>query len=314
MRYIYQLIIGCCCFFSLNVYASLNISGSALYWQVTETLDWALTNNWNTSNQQIDYQTFDFSFKPGYRIGVGYENSWDMKWYFTKYDTKTNDSVNGHITSGYLAGKLTQSNEFVDYVFQSGQGELSIDYKMLDWNIGKKFNATELLMLRPFFGIEGGWINQTIITQFQYPISSITGLPDPAYPASTTETIHQHFKGIGPKTGIDSTLTFFHRNNYSLNLIANFASSYLWGHWEINDILNNSLNQTMEIVIDDRNFGSFAIQGLVGVGLNYKSLSVKLGYEFNDLFNQCQVFDDTTGSHNNDLILQGGTFEVLFHY
>ena len=31
------------------------------------------------------------------------------------------------------------------------------------------------------------------------------------------------------------------------------------------------------------------------------------GYEINDWLNQCQIFDDATGPHNNDLILQGLT-------
>jgi len=315
MRYLYQFIILSCCIFSLNAYASFNVFIDALYWKATETLDWALTNNWNTRNQDVDYQTFNPSFEPGYRIGIGYEGSWDTKLYYTRYQTKTDDSVNGHITSGYLAAKLTQSNPEVDYVFQSGQGELTIDYKMLDWNLGKRFNATDYLMFRPIVGVEGGWINQKIITHFQNAIPSAEAIhTSVAYPASTIETIHQHYKGIGPKAGIDSEFTFLERDNYKLNLIANFSSSYLWGHWELSDILHNSVDQTMEIVLDDRNFGAFTIQGLVGIGFDYKRLAMKLGYEFNDLFNQCQIFDDTTGSHANDLILQGVTFELSYSF
>lgn len=300
---------------TLNAYASFDVFVDALYWQATETLDWALTNNWNTSNQKIDYQTFDPSFNAGYRIGIGYEGSWDTKLYFTKYQTETNDSVSGHITSGYLAGKLTQSNPDVDYVFQSAQGKLNIDYNMLDWNLGKRYNATDFLLFRPIVGVQGGWINQKISTHFQDAIPSSERIHQSInYPVSTTEIIQQHYKGIGPKAGIESELTFFQRDDYQLNLIANFSSSYLWGHWEINDILHNSVNQTTEIMLGDRNFGSFAIQGLVGIGFDYKDLAIKLGYEFNDLFNQCQVFDDTTGSHANDLILQGATLEILYRF
>jgi hypothetical protein len=39
--------------------------------------------------------------------------------------------------------------------------------------------------------------------------------------------------------------------------------------------------------------------------LNCRNWNSAVGYEFNDWLNQCQIFDDATGPHNNDLIVQG---------
>ena len=56
--------------------------------------------------------------------------------------------------------------------------------------------------------------------------------------------------------------------------------------------------------------GAFELQGLVGLNLHYKNADVKVGYEVSDWFNQYQVFDDGTGTHTNDLVLQGLTVSL----
>lgn len=38
----------------------------------------------------------------------------------------------------------------------------------------------------------------------------------------------------------------------------------------------------------------------------------KSEYEINDWFEQFQIFDDATGAHNNDLILQGLTVQLAY--
>jgi hypothetical protein len=160
-------------------------------------------------------------------------------------------------------------------------------------------------MLRPLVGLEGGWINQTIDSNFQGPVSS-------------EENIKNDFAGIGPKLGIESKLTFSHRNDSRVSLVAGFAVPYMWGHWNVNDTEhNNAASPTPNTIIAgiaSRNFGAVAFQGSIGVNWDYKSLSMKLGYEINDWLNQCQFFDDATGGHNNDLILQGMTFNLAYHF
>ena len=53
-----------------------------------------------------------------------------------------------------------------------------------------------------------------------------------------------------------------------------------------------------------------AFQAVLGINLKFRSWSATVGYEINDWLNQCQLFDDATGPHNNDLILQGLTLNV----
>ena len=172
---------------------------------------------------------------------------------------------------------------------------------MIDWDIGKRFCVTNNLMLRPLIGLEGGWINQTINSSFQGQVNVV-------------ENIKNDFSGIGPKLGIESQYNFLNCQDYHFNLMANFAASYLWGHWNIKDVLHNSLPATFEVNVADRNLGALALQALVGVTVDYKCFAMKLGYEISDWFNQCQIYDDATGAHNNDLILQGLTLGVVYSF
>ena len=62
------------------------------------------------------------------------------------------------------------------------------------------------------------------------------------------------------------------------------------------------------------------LQGFMGFGLDFdlqgkcSHLSFKLGYEIQDWFNQYQVFDNGTGAHNNDLLLQGLTLDMRLDF
>lgn len=302
MRYLYRLIILSCLLFSSSAYA-LEFFFDVLYWRPTEAVDWVLSNNLNATNQNITYKTISFGFEPGFRVGVGYECDWDTKFYYTRYYTKATDSARGNLTSAFLGGKLAQTvpTNPTNFFYQTGQINFTIDYNIFDWDVGKRFYPNELLMLHPLVGLRGGWINQTTNSSFQ-------GLH------SVTENIKNNFSGIGPKVGIEGKVTFLRKDDYHFNLIANFTTAYLAGHWTINDILNDNAPRTIKIDVASRNFGALAMQGLLGLNLDYKRFSMNLSYEINDWFNQCQIFDDATGPHNNDLILQGVTLSLSYNF
>lgn len=308
MRYLYRLLIFSCLLFTSSAYAAPEIFLDALYWRATETVDWALTNNLTTPNQNITYKTTSFNFKPGFRVGVGYESAWDTKFYYTRYHTNATNSASGNLTSAFLGGKLAQTcfegalpAPCASYFFQSGNVNFTIDFNMIDWDFSKRFYPTNALMLRPLIGLEGGWINQSVNTSFQNPVT-------------LAENVTNNFSGVGPKVGIETKFTFLRSHDYQFNLIADFTTAYLWGHWNIKDVLNDNQPQTINIEAKNRNFGSLAVHALMGANLDYKCFSMKLGYEINDWFNQCQIFDDGTGAHNNDLILQGITLRLAYNF
>lgn len=284
-----------------TVNASYQVFIDPLYWRATETLDWVHTNNLNSSNLVIGFRAVKYNFDPGFRLGFGYEGDWDTKLYFTKFYTRATDSASGNLTTGFLGGRLSQTIPDTTF-YQSGQADFRINFNMIDWNIGKHFDVTDSLMLRPLIGLKAGVINQTLNTSFQ------------GQPLSISESVQNNFRGIGPKVGIESNLVFCRANNFQYGLVADFETSYMWGHWRITDIEQTSTSGSVIVNVADRSFGALGIQGMIGANLNYKNFSMKLGYEISDWLNQCQIFDDETGTQNNDLILQGLTLSLVYEF
>jgi hypothetical protein len=289
MRYFYQFIAVLSLAFSSSA-SAFEIFAEPLYWKITEAVDWAFTNNLSTTNQNITYETINFDFKTGYRVGMIYHDIWETQFYYTHLNADARDAVTGNVTSAFLASKLAAPSS--SFVYQSGQVDFAIDFNIFDLDLSKTFKPTDTIMLRPIIGLKGGWINQRVNTDFQGTVS-------------VAENIKNDFYGVGPKIGIESKLVTFHMNDYWYSLLAEFSSGYLVGHWDIKDALQAVPPKTINIDIADKKFGAVVVQAMIGAKLDYKNFAMKLSYEISDWFNQCQIFDDATGPHNNDLILQG---------
>lgn len=300
MRNLSRAIILSSLLLSSSSYAySFELFAEPLYWRATEVIDWAFTNNQSTTNQSITYKTIDFDYKPGFRVGVGLKGDLDTELYFTKYFTDAKDQVYGNTTSAFLATKIAQPS--AGFAYQAEQVDFDIDYNMIDWDLGKRFYVTQSLMLRPIVGISGGWIDQKIKTNLQGAISA-------------SENLKNNFYGVGPKAGIEAQIKLFNHNDAQLNLVADFATDYLWGHWTITDHLYDSVGRTIEISTNKREMGAVGLQALLGLNFDYKQFSMKFGYEINDWLNQNQIFDDATGGHETDLILQGITLKLAYYF
>lgn len=302
-------LISPCCLVSPTAHA-VNFFLDALYWQATETVDWALINDLGIPNQNITYKTTVFNYAPGFRIGGFFDvGIWDSKFFYTHYHTKTTDSTSGNLVSTFLGGKIAQGNNF----YRSGNVNLSIDFNMFDWDFGQSIPVNDTIMLRPAMGLRGGWINQSITTNFQGPISVI-------------EKVKNNFRGIGPKASIEGRWTFYCSNDnpcasansgntgYELSFFSEFTTSFLWGKWTIHDRAAISNGTILETKVGGRNFGAFTLQEIIGIGLDNNCFSMKIGYEINHWFNQYQVLDDGTGAHNNDLVFQGITLRLSYNF
>jgi hypothetical protein len=294
MRYIHQSIIAIGLLCSSLAYA-VEFYADALYWQASETVDWSLTNNLSLPNQVIAYNTIDFDFAPGFRVGAGInKNDWYGRVLYTHYHVKENESVQGNVVSAFIPGKFAQG------LYKSGQVDFKIDYNMVDIDLYKQIQVGESFLLRPIIGLKGGTINQQVNTQFQGGITVL-------------ERVSNDFTGFGPKAGIESRWVFYKANDIAYSLAADVSTALMWGKWSIKDNLtqsNSSLPSSLRV--GKRNMGAFEVQGLVGVNVHYKNADLKIGYEAQDWFNQYQVFDDGTGTHANDLVLQGLTVALTW--
>ncbi len=293
MRYINKIIIMLGLLFS-SLGHSMEFYGELLYWQPSETVDWSLTNNLNLPEQKISYNTIAFPFAPGFRVGVGQQSDeWNSRLFYTYYHAKEQDRADGNVISAFIPGKFAES------IYQSGSVNFSIDFHMLDVDFYKQIIVGDELILRPFFGIKGGVINQQINTRFQGSITVV-------------EKVSNDFSGLGPKVGIDGQWVFYKKDRIQLSLAGEASSAFMWGNWSINDHMTQSNSSLISSVqLGKRQMGALQLHGLIGINLNYKKANINIGYEVSDWFNQYQVFDDGTGTHTNDLVLQGLTLTLM---
>lgn len=291
-------LIGLFCLFTpcLNAH---EVSFDALYWRMTESFDWVLLNDRNVPNQSIAYQTANFHYDPGFRIAFTSQGPWDTQLSYTRYHTKTRDSASGEVTPTLLASKIAQPS--IGYFYLSGQMEFTVNYNVLDLDIAKQFAITHNLWLGPIIGLRGSWIDQSIYTSLQGQISVM-------------ENLKNNFKGIGPKAGIEASLMAFQNPDWKFHVLANFTTAYLWGNWSIKDELTDSTSRTIMINNKARNISALSFQTLLGFGIDYHNCSLKFGYELSDWLDQFQIFDDGTGGHANDLVLQGLTMGLSYQF
>jgi hypothetical protein len=308
MRSFNQILTLLACLFSSSTFA-FDASADFLYWQASESAEWALTNNFNANNQTLTYKTIGFNLAPGFRVALGQEiNNWHARFSYTHFNVGANDSTtggDGAIVPAFQAGKFTQK-------FSSlAQVHFTINYNILDADYFTEIKPQKNLLIRPLIGLKWGWINQDINTFFQGGLDANTLQANQNY---YTEDVKNNFSGVGPKIGLESQWVFHDQNAYQSSFFANLSTSFLWGKWFLSDRLYaNTSAQANQMLTGSRDFGAFMVDAILGFKLTQKNNVLKIGYEIADWFNQYQVFDNTTGARNNDLILQGLTIG-LSHY
>lgn len=279
--------------FSPSMAYAIDYFADALYWQASETVDWSLTNDLNLPNQNIAYNTIAFHFSPGFRVGAGFQNErWGGRLVYTDFRTHENASVSNHVVSAFMPSK------FAEAFYQSGQVDFKVTLHMLDLDVYQPISVGETLVFYPLVGLKAGTIYQRIDAQFQGAFHVL-------------EHVSNDFSGIGTKVGVEANGLFYRRNGLDYRWVTALSSAFMWGNWSITDEMRQSNASALSSVdVGKRQMGAFQLQGLIGVQFQYKQGILKLGYEVSDWFNQYQVFDDGTGTHTNDLVLQGFTLAL----
>lgn len=267
-----------------------------LYWQVNETVDWVLSNNMSSNNQQITYSNASFDFRPGLRISATYRDTWDYKLAYTTMYAKTSSSVSGNLVATFMGGKMVQNNSFF---YNFGHLDFKINYNVIDFDLGKEYFFRKRFSYRPYIGLRVGWIYQTLNTNLQGTTSAL-------------ENINNDFSGIGPRIGFASKWKLFKARDINTYGFLDFSMAYLAGKWNISDVVMASNGANLYTNTTHRYFGAPVMQGIIGFNFDYKNCIFGIGYELSDWFNQLQIFSDASGAQNNDLVLQGLTLQITY--
>lgn len=296
--------------------SGLTFSADFLYWFPSEEVSniWASVISVGFDTSSWGAPGFNFKWDYGFRVGTGYDfeyDQWDTALYWTWFRTETNRSIP-------FAADTVISPEF-DAAFLTGNIALSLNgnwrllLNMFDWELGRGYWVSKSLSLRPFLGVKGGWIRQSIHAHYNNLIihSVLTH-------NSGREHLKNNFWGVGPTGGINTKWNIRTLGCSFLNLFGDFSVATMWGRWTCADVFESTVPQTYSIKTKNAALGALMFRGFAGLGwdadLHKSHFAAKLGFETQIWLNQLRISTLQIQRLHGDLTLQGLTFNCRFDY
>jgi Legionella pneumophila major outer membrane protein precursor len=251
-----------------------------------------------------------FRWSPGGRLGIIYKpkSFLDTKLYMTYFSTKARESIiappGQFLIPEFFSGFTTEN------LFNAAQLNWRLILNMFDLEIGHAFQPIDTLTFRPFIGVKGGTINQTIHSHWEANFVNNT-----VY--SAKENLRNDFLGIGPSFGIDGIFAL----STNLAIHSDVATALLWGRWNIKDTYHRPAaflglipQTTITTNTKHSNLGSFMARYFLGLAWTYQAKAtviIKAGYEMQFWSNQLRLPLFQALPVHGDLTLQGGTCGIL---
>ncbi len=294
----------------------LDISADVLLWAASESgsENWAQIFTSAGSSEAIDVLSVDFGWDPGVRIGLDYAmdyDQWNMEGIYTWYRTQgSSQASSGNISSSFLgAFYINNADGSKDSGVQYQQASIkwTISLNLLDWQIGRKYWVSSALALRPFLGLKGGWIDQTIDSAWKGPIG-VSNF------SSGSETIQNNFVSVGPSIGLESQWRLGAICAHTLSFFADFSGAILWGRWRFKDVYRNNAPQIVSVSLPSFQNGASMLRSLAGIEWSYSSFALRAGYEAQFWLDQLRFYSFNAGRLNSLLAFQGGSIDVSFSF
>lgn len=286
------------------------VTADFLYWYPSEEIAsiWAdvIASSGNQSSWRA--QGFDFEWDYGFRAGAQYHSvrdEWDTAFCWTWFRTSTTHSLSSE------PGETLRPEFFAAFLSfdtpRSMRANWDLFLNMFDAELGRCFWLTQNISLRPFIGIKGGWINQSIdVKYFDLVIDSI-------FPTDLTakEHLKNDFWGVGPLGGVKSKWGIFNCGSQFFNLFGDFSIAAMWGSWACSDVYKSQLPKRSSVNTKDAALGALMFGGFMGVGwdIDFREgrshFALKLGYEMQLWLNQLRIATFQLQRLRDDLTLQG---------
>lgn len=305
----------------LKTYAETDWSVSAdfLYWYASEEIAsiWADVITSTGNKAKWEAPSFDFGWDPGFRVGLGHtlpHDKWDTALYWTWYRTSATHKLSS-------APDTTLRPEFFA-AFLSGDTPRKMEatwallFNMFDWELGRLYSFGTHFDLRPFIGVKGGWIRQSINVKYSDLIIDFIFQTD----ATAKEHVKNNFWGVSPMGGIDTTWKLCNCRPHFFNIFGDFQLATMWGSWTCGDAYEDTLGKTSSVNMKNSALGALMLRGIMGLGWdlqfreNQPRFSIKLGYEMQLWLNQLRIATFQLQRLHNDLTLQGLTLNCRLDF
>lgn len=298
-------------------YGKWAISADFLAWYPSEDVSsiWAdiFTIGIDTSSWTVP--SFAFKWDYGFRLGAGTNfayDEWDSIFTWTWFRTVAEHTIH------FQSDTLLQPEFFAAFLSgntpQSMNGKWSLLLNMFDWEIGRSYWIGQDVSLRPFLGIKGGWIDQSIFTHyFHLTIDEVLTQLD------GFEHVKNNFWGIGPVGGINTTWRVRKFKSHFFDFFGDFSLASLWGEWTCSDLYKNTGHYHSSVNTPTDALGALMLRGFAGVGWsadfrNRSHFAAKLGFETQLWIDQLRIATFQLQRLHDDLSLQGITCSCRFDF
>lgn len=315
---------------STRTSGSWDLFADAFAWYASEQASavWAdiLEIGSNTSSFTAQDIGFDWDF--GFRLGAGRNleyDQWDTQLYWTWFRTEAHQSK--RVSPEFipiLGGGVLVTEEIHPEFFaadlsadfsQSAKIRWSLLFNMFDWELGRSYWVSKDLSLRPFIGIKGGWIDQSIHVKYDNLIiaSAPTNL-------SAKEPVKNNFWGIGPVGGVNTKWKLRNFGTHYPSLFGDFSAATMWGTWSCSDVYKKTNGIKVNVHSRKLTLGALMFRGFMGLGWDVafnkgrSHFSTRVGYEMQLWVNQLRVATSQLIRLHGDLTLQGVTFNCQFDF
>ena len=306
--------------------ASFDLFADLLVWCAKEsgTDHWAQVIETDGTSTVCDIRNIEFGWNAGVRVGAGYgmeHDQWDAQGYFTWFKTEGHDQASGgpgSVFSSFLGNFYVNNSSgagLSGVAYQRASIDWTIDFNMFDAELGRKYWVSQALSVRPFVGLKGGWIHQSIDTKWVTP-----EVPAPVIFGVGKEDLKNDYWGIGPSGGMSLGWNLAERSYGSFDLFGDFSGAVMWGRWSFGDEYENDRGSRVAIDFSPIESASAMLRSLMGLSWDAyfnggrSHFTAKLGYEMQFWLNQLQFYSFETGRLSNPLTLQGGTLEFRFDF
>ncbi|MBI2743773.1 MAG: hypothetical protein HYX48_07655 [Chlamydiales bacterium] len=308
---------------------SWDLSADAFAWYASEEASaiWAdvLKIGKNTSSFGVPDINFNWDF--GFRVGAGRNleyDQWDTQLNWTWFRTEAHKEI--HLLPEFIsiAGKILITEEIHPEFFAADLGSnfaesakirWSILFNMFDWELGRTFWVSKGLSLRPFIGLKGGWIDQSIHVNYKNLI-----IANAFTSSSAKEQVKNNFWGIGPVGGVNTKWKLRNFGTHFPSLFGDFSIATLWGTWSCSDVYKETTGKRVSVHTRNSTLGALMLRGFLGTGWDVdikkgrSHFSTRVGYEMQLWVNQLRVATSQLVRLHGDLTLQGVTLNCRFDF
>jgi len=258
-------------------------SVSFIYWQAQQegmTLAWTAPAPIDSStlpNHDASHVGFDFTYKPGFKLGFGYYlrqmDDWALNLNYThlgatKKNVETAKPGTVFVNNEWL---IPANNGFQDKRI-TANWKLNLD--LLDVDLSRPFYNGTHLTLTPFFGARAGWVKQKY---------NVTYLSTDATPVNVTSNNESSSWALGTRGGFNGNWLL----GMGFRMMGNAAASLLYTDYTIKHKENNYSAPAATLLSsnEDRMAGRFI--GEMGLGFGWGSY-----------FKKCQYHADFSASYD----------------